>query len=285
MAQEQKKQEAGAPAWMVTYGDMVTLLLTFFVMLVSIANFEIVDDKFTAAVQSIREALGMTGQVGNRVDASIDFHSLLNKLESILPPQMPRDRGDSDEEGIYGEHFRIRNIREGSEITLGGPLLFEPFSDELTAEGRKALEEIGAALRGHRNKIEIRGHAADEPRPADWTHKDAWRLSYARAVHVAEELVARGVTERAIRIVAVGASEPVAPPVYDPRRPADNRRVEIVVRESLIEDYTNRTGVPATLPHAETTLPVPAISADDATFPASAGEAPAEAAEPAGGDG
>ena len=254
MAKKSQKKEAGAPSWMVTYGDMVTLLLTFFVMLVSIANFEIVDDKFTAAVQSIREALGMSGQVGKRVDASIDFHSLINKLESIVPPQMPRDRGDSDEEGIYGEHFRIRNIRDGSEITLGGPLLFEPFSAELTDDGKKALEEIGAALRGHRNKIEIRGHAADTPLPDDWTVQDTWRLSYDRAAHVAEELVSRGVTACAIRIMAVGAAEPLAPPVYDPQRRADNRRVEIVIRESLVEDYANRSGIPVPSPHA---LPLP----------------------------
>ncbi len=47
---------AGAPAWMVTYSDMVTLLLTFFVMLLAMANF---DDlvRRDAVLESIREAL------------------------------------------------------------------------------------------------------------------------------------------------------------------------------------------------------------------------------------
>ena len=243
MARSGKKQSQGAPEWMVTYGDMVTLLLTFFVMLVSIANFEVVDDKFTAAVQSIRDALGMTGQVGKRVDANVDFHSMMHKLESIIPPQEPRNRGDSQEEGVYGDQFRIRNIRDGSEITLGGPLLFDPFSAELTQDGRQALENIGACLEGHRNKIEIRGHAADQPRPADWTCKDAWQLSYARAVCVAQELVRRGVDERSIRLVAAGASEPVATRAYDPNRFGDNRRVEIIIRESLIDDYVGQKPV------------------------------------------
>ena len=80
MAKKTKKQSQGAPEWMVTYGDMVTLLLTFFVMLVATAEFEVVEDRFTAAVQSFRDALGMSGQMGRRIDPSVDFHSLIHKL-------------------------------------------------------------------------------------------------------------------------------------------------------------------------------------------------------------
>jgi chemotaxis protein MotB len=255
MAKSSKKKSGGAPDWMVTYGDMVTLLLTFFVMLVSIANFEVSDDKFTAAVQSIQEALGMRGQTGAHLDPSVDFHSLLQKLESIIPPDKPRKQGDSEEEGIYGEEFRVRNIRDGREITLGGPLLFEPFSDNLTPDGQKTLEQMDVYLRGHRNKIEVRGHAADQPRPADWTYQDAWQLSYARAVRVAEALVGQGVDEKTIRIVAAGDSEPVTAQAYDPEELGNNRRVEIIVRESLVDDYarppsTTPASDPSTIPTA-----------------------------------
>jgi len=243
MAKTTKKQSQGAPEWMVTYGDMVTLLLTFFVMLLSMANFEIVEDRFTAAIESIREALGMSGQIGQRVDASVDFHSLIHKLESIVPPQKPKNRGDSSEEGIYGDNFRLRRIRDGLEITLGGPILFEPFSDKITDEGKQALEQIGNNLMGHRNKVEVRGHAADEPCPSDWTDKDAMRLSFARAEHVTDELVERGVDPRTIRIMAVGANEPVVLKAYDPAKRGDNRRVEIIIRESLIDDYIGQKPV------------------------------------------
>jgi len=270
MAKTKQKQPDGAPLWMVTYGDMVTLLLTFFVMLVSIANFEVVEDKFTAAVQSIREALGMTGQMGRRIDESVDFHSLLHKLESIIPPQKPMNRGDTTEEGIYGENFRLRRIRDGMEITLGGPILFEPFSGELTKEGQRALEQIGDNLMGHRNKIEVRGHAADEPRPADWTYKDARRLSFARAEHVADELIRRGVDQRTIRLMAVGANEPVVLRAYDSATRGDNRRVEIIILESLIDDYVGQEPAPelsatqpaATSPDTQPATDLPAPNAD-----------------------
>jgi len=230
---------------MVTYGDMVTLLLTFFVMLCSIANFEDVNDRFMAAIQSIREALGMTGQIGKQVDPSVDFHSLMHRLESVVKAVEPRDRGDSPEEGIYGKNFRIKRIRDGMEITIGGPVLFEPFSASMTEGGKESLRQIGDTLKGHLNKVEICGHAAEEPRPADWTNDDAMQLSFDRAKAVQNELILRGVDPRTIRLVAVGANEPVARTIYDPAQRAQNRRVEIIVRESLIDDYLGQVPIDA----------------------------------------
>jgi flagellar motor protein MotB len=121
------------------------------------------------------------------------------------------------------------------EITVGGVILFEPFAAKLTGEGAESLERIGEILKGHRNKIDIVGHAAEQPRPADWTYTDAMQLSYDRARHVADELVRRGVDPRTIRMVAVGDNEPVAPDGL--KGDGENRRVEIVVRESMIDDY------------------------------------------------
>ncbi len=263
MARRKKKQApAGAPAWIVSYGDMMSLLLTFFIMLASMANYDDVNDRFMAAIESIRKALGMPGQTGKKIDPSVDFHSLVKKLESITKPDQPRDRGDSSEEGIYGKHFRLRRIRDGMEITLGGPILFEPFSAKLTGPGKASLGQIGDALKGHRNKVEIRGHAAEEPRPADWTYEDAIQLSFQRAKVVANELILRGTDPRTLTWVAVGANEPVARGVYDQSRRAQNRRVEIIVRESLIDDYLGQEplqDIPTTQP-TEMSAPASSVS-------------------------
>lgn len=245
MARKQKKTSPGAPLWMVTYGDMVTLLLTFFVMLASMANYGEINERFMAAIESIRQALGMQGQLGTKVDPSVDFHSMIKKLESIVKADQPRDRGDSREEGIYGKQFRLRRIRDGMEITIGGPILFEPFSAKLTERGQASLGQIGDVLKGHRNKVEIRGHAAEEPSPADWTYEDALELSFQRAKTVANELILRGVDPRTLVWVAVGANEPVARAVYDLAKRGQNRRVEIIVRESLIDDYLGQRPLPS----------------------------------------
>ena len=69
------------------------------------------------------------------------------------------------------------------------------------------------------------------------------KLSYARAEAVANELILQGVDPRTIRLVAVGANEPVALEVYELAKRGNNRRVEIIVRESLIDDYIGQAPV------------------------------------------
>ncbi len=236
---KKKPPSGGAPEWVLTYGDMMSLLLCFFILLAAFANFEDpgTTQKAIAALESIKEALGMQGQAGNLPDNEVDFHSMIRRLESLVKPDQPKNRGDATEEGIYGRNFRVRRIRDGMEITVGGPILFEPFSAKLTDEGREMIGRVGDELRGKRNKVEVCGHAAEEPRPADWTYDDAMKLSYSRAETVANALILRGVDPRTLRLVAVGPNEPVAQRVYDLEQRGQNRRVEIVVRESLIDDY------------------------------------------------
>ena len=243
-----KKPPEGAPLWVVSYGDMMSLLLCFFVMLASLANFDDVHDRFRTAIQSIREALGMHGQVGREIDDQVDFHSLLQRLESIIKPDLPKERANTTDKGLQGKEFRLRRIRDGMEITIGGPVLFDPFSSQLNERGAQAIAAMGDELKGHRNKIEIRGHAADDKPPTDWTLEDTMKLSYDRAMAVMQELILRGVDPRAISLSASGANEPVAQSVYDPRKRAMNRRVEIIVRESQINDYLGQTpmGMPPT---------------------------------------
>jgi chemotaxis protein MotB len=246
-----KKGPEGAPLWVVSYGDMMSLLLTFFVLLASLANFDDVHDRFMTAIQSIREALGMRGQVGREIDDQVDFHSLIQRLESLVKPDMPKNRGNTVDKGLHGKEFRLRRIRDGMEITIGGPVLFDPFSSELNDRGKQAIMAIGDELKGHRNKIEIRGHAADDNPPPDWTLEDTMKLSHDRALVVMEELILRGVDPRTIRLMSCGATEPVAQSVYDPNKRAMNRRVEIIVRESQVIDYLGQAPVdmpPATQP-------------------------------------
>ncbi|NLX13900.1 MAG: OmpA family protein [Phycisphaerales bacterium] len=255
---KKKQAPSGAPEWVLTYGDMMSLLLCFFILLVAFADFEegAGQPKIAAVLESIREAFGgMPGQSGAMLDPQIDFHSMIKRLESIIKPEDPKNRGNSEEKGIQGKSVRLRRIRQGAEITIGGPIIFKPFEASITEEGKEVLGQIADILRGHRNKIEIRGHAAEEPRPADWTDGDAMDLSYRRARFVAEELERSGVESRRVVLVAAGRNEPVTQGVYDPAKLADNRRVEIIVRESLIDDYMEPSPPDAADTETSTTAP------------------------------
>jgi chemotaxis protein MotB len=233
-----KQAPSGAPEWVLTYGDMMSLLLCFFILLAAFADFEAGggQESVKEAIKSIQEALGAQSPMTTATN-QIDFRDLLRKLEALARQDNQKNYGDADEKGIYGKSFRLRKLRDGMEIIVGGPIVFEPFSAEINADGKQALLQIAESLKGHRNRIEVRGHAAENPHPPDWSDDDAVELSFRRAKAVADELILRGVDRRALVWTAVGQNEPIARGVYDAARRAQARRVEIIVRESLVDDY------------------------------------------------
>ena len=84
MAKKQKCNcpPPGAPNWVMTYGDMMSLLLTFFIILVSISEIRDVD-KYQAIVVQIQQAFGMLGGSGRASLEDIPATSLIRRLEEV----------------------------------------------------------------------------------------------------------------------------------------------------------------------------------------------------------
>ncbi|MFH1418828.1 MAG: flagellar motor protein MotB [Planctomycetota bacterium] len=237
MARKKKAAPEGAPMWMVTYGDMMTLLLCFFVMLAALANFDDQKKLFMAALESIRRAFGSPGQAGWLPDDTVDFKSLIVKLQTMYIPDQPQDLGHSDEPGVDGKFYRVKNVRNGLEMTIGGPIAFGRFSEKIEPTADALLQQLARELRGKNNKLEVRGHATHEPLPPGSEFKDPLDLGYARARTVRDRLVELGIDPRAIRVSSAGSYEPILRQTYDDGRRAANRRVEIVLTQALISDY------------------------------------------------
>jgi len=235
---EDKKQE-GAPSWMVTYGDMMSLLLCFFVMLVAMSEIK-ADERFEQVMQSLREAFGYEGGIGAVPTEEPPQLSLLQRLESIVIPRQVKEIGDSDEDGIEGRVYRVTQVREGLEITVGGRISFNRFSAELKPAADALIAQLADKIRGHTTKIEVRGHTTREPLPEDSQFKDRKDLSYHRAKVVAAALTKHGVDGRRIRVTACGATEPLVAQAYTERRRAANRRVGIVVTESVVSEFVGQ---------------------------------------------
>jgi len=252
MAYEKKHQEEehgeSAPLWIISFADLVTLMLSFFVILAAANPKESgtgSDPGLAKLAAAIRAAFDdLSPEEAAALSPNTPIEDLLRQFEALARKVNPKFRGDSSEKGIYGENFRVRRLRDGMEISMGGPVFFEPFSAEMNPEAKEAVSQIGQMLKGHRNMIEVRGHAGDEPPPADWKFSDAVELSYLRARRVADDLIRLGTNPRTIRITAVGPNEPLARNPDQPAQRADNRRVEIIIRESLLDDYTGQTTQP-----------------------------------------
>ncbi len=244
---QQHEEPAGesAPLWIISFADLVTLMLSFFVIL-SVkpeGTASIHDPAFQEVAAAIRAAFKHLPPADPMVDPAKDYQELVQRLMSLVNRDGTLNRGDSNEKGIQGRGFRVRRMRDGMEITVGGAVMFEPFSVKPTADGEHALGQVFDIIKGHRNIVEIRGHAGEEPWPPDWKYEDALKLSYARAEHVAKRLIERGADPRTVRLVAVGPNEPAARQAYEEMQRAENRRVEIIVRESLIDDYVGQSPI------------------------------------------
>jgi len=236
MAKNSDNKAAGAPAWMVTYGDMMSLLLCFFIMLVAMSEIK-AEEKFEQVMQSLREAFGYQGGMGAVPTLEPPKISMLQRLESIVIPRKIKKIGDSHEEGIEGRLFRVETVREGLQIVVGGQIAFDRFSARLKPEADKLIADVASRIRGHTTKIEIRGHATREALPADSGIKDQQDLSYRRALAVADALTRNGVNSHRLRMTACGANEPLVVQAYTESRRSANRRVEIIVSESVIADF------------------------------------------------
>lgn len=233
-----KKVEEGAPLWVLTYGDMMSLLLCFFIMLAALANFDDQKKLFMAALESIRRAFGSPGQEGWLSDATVDFKSFLVKFQTMYIPVDSKNLGHSEEPGADGKFYRVKKVRDGVEMIIGGPIAFGRFSAEIEPTADRVLVKLAEELRGKSNKIEVRGHATGEPLPMGSKYKDPLDLGYARARAVRDRLVELGIDPRTVRVSSAGPYEPLQLQNYDEGRRAANRRVEIVLTQALTTDYT-----------------------------------------------
>jgi chemotaxis protein MotB len=230
------KGEEGAPLWMVTYGDMMSLLLTFFIMLVAMS--EVKDDqKFRKVLAAVKQAFGYQGGVGAIISTDAPENSLISRLDEITLQNFKLKAGNALDEGVEGRENTVKRIREGIEFTIGGAIGFQFGSAELRPEARTALAEVTTYLRGENNKIEIRGHTTRAEVGPDKPFADEHELAFARATAVANYLAELGIRTDRLRRVTCGSSEPLIQRAYDEQSKAANRRVEIIVNQSLVQEF------------------------------------------------
>lgn len=258
MAERRKKQEAsgGAPEWIVTFSDLMSLLLTFFVLLLS---FSTVSEKdFNEAMSSVQVALGV-----------------LDKNMGLLNPtaMMQRERGKQAERTarrlrrqlqVLGMEQQVKmefDAVGGLKISLPGSLLFDAGSASLKPDALPALREIAGVLKDlPETFIEVRGHTDMSPLNASGGYRDNYDLSYQRAHSVFEQLAGPGrVPVQQFEITASGASQPAAPNDSEAGRQA-NRRVEIYVRGFVDESKVNKGQGAESMAPEEALLPLDAES-------------------------
>jgi len=241
MPKKKCKCEEGAPGWMTTFADMMTLLLCFFVLIVSFSEIK-KDDKYQAVVEEIQEAFGMHGGGGKLPTDDDPALSLLQILETTqLQRERIEEQSRAEDPGVDGKTRDVTTVREGDLYVVGGRITFEPGSADLTPEARRQLMSIVPEIRGIRNLVQVRGHAAAREVATDGTPvDDLVGLSYARAKAVGDFLTSEavGIDPARVRLMAVGPAEPLNNRSFTTAEQEPNRRVEVMLADALVKDFT-----------------------------------------------
>ncbi len=236
---KEKKAPEGAPDWMVTYGDMMTLLFCFFVIIVSMSEIK-KDIEFEKVLESIREAFGYKGGVGKLPSPTTPKNSTITPMTQLILRKFQLQIGKSSDEGIEGENPSVTKIREGYEFTSGGIVMFAPGKARLLEPAKAALDEYIPIIIGMNTKIRIKGHANKKSPEMYAPFKDLDDLSFSRAKAVKEYLVSKGIRANRITLEACGANEPLRSQPYDEKNKAKNRRVSIIATEEITDDYSGQ---------------------------------------------
>ena len=181
--EEPEEQEAGAPAWVVTYGDMMSLLLVFFVMLLSFSEIDKV--KFKAFMGSMQDAFGVQKleqlveiPKGNSIalPAISSFGgSMLDDLNSLIIRAFPG--GEAEQKG------------RGVLLTVPGHLLFNSGKADLKPKMHPYLTAIAELLQKKEGtELQIEGHTDNVPIDT-LRFPSNWELSTSRASAVVRYLI------------------------------------------------------------------------------------------------
>ena len=234
MAMPEEEAPPGVPEWVVTYGDMMSLLLTFFIMLVSMSEIRNDEGSVRAMLDSLRERFGT-----HQVTAAVPGKS----LDPTRNQSKPASKGSSSDGGTKtgkekssgggGPNKTVERINTGTEVTLGGAASFGRFSAELTPEIKSKLNIIAEILLPTPNRLIVRGHASPEPLPKDSKFLDSQELSFYRAKNVAEYLESKGIEPERLIVSSVGDAEPRTI-TRNPKEQYLNRRVDVFLIDAYI---------------------------------------------------
>jgi len=218
------RPESSAPPWAITYGDLMTILLVFFVLIAAYSSFDVV--KYRSLVGSVQTALGTR-------DRSLDNPQLDSApTQGIASAAEERERKWVEDEveavvADIGGPLQMLETSDGTRVRIEGEALFASGKSELLPQAKKLLDKLAPSLKRYPYEIMIEGHTDDRPIKTS-AFPSNWELSSARAASVVRHL--RSTTKmRARQLVAVGYADtrPLKENIDSESR-AKNRRVEML---------------------------------------------------------
>jgi len=200
-------------SWLVTYSDAITLLLAFFVMILSVSELD------QGKVEALKEGLAemMTGEA-----PPTPFTDIKDGLEELIQQNNLQDQ------------ISVTLDTKGVKIEFANVALYQSGSADIKSEAIPTLKEVTRVIRETSHEthmVEVEGHTDDLPIHTD-KFPSNWELSSVRATNVVKYLLAQGIEKERLKAAGYADSRPKKQAEslsLDERRQA-NRRVVVFVR-------------------------------------------------------
>ncbi|MBM3266376.1 MAG: OmpA family protein [Candidatus Sericytochromatia bacterium] len=220
--------------WLLTYADLITLLLIYFIVLFAMSQID--TTKYKKMADAMSNAFNVIPSAGGAADSVLPPGSKL-----VMPPIAPMH---SEEEAAYRQvekavedvakqlkataSFDVHEEKRGLVISIADTALFGGGTADLNPNMQRALDQIANSVRNMPNRIHIEGHTDDLPIKTG-RFPSNWELSTARATNVLRYLQERkGLPPSRLAAAGYGEHYPRVPNASPDSR-AKNRRVDIVI--------------------------------------------------------
>lgn len=258
-----KKVKKGAPGWMATYSDMATLMMTFFVIMLSFASMDI--QKFKDMLGSVHEAFGVTTKVEGQYQAVLQ-KDITPAEQQPKPEQSPTNEDwiqenetminvqGVDQEALEREAAaqEIRTFvtengisdqtdvqvgKRGLRIRVKGTMMFDAGEAEIKPAAENFLNNIVTLLNKFNYYLHVEGHTDSIPISTE-RFPSNWELSGARASAVLRFLIAKNIDPKRLSSIGLSDNYPLASNATSEGR-STNRRVEFVLTKTSVRQDIN----------------------------------------------
>jgi len=249
----EEPEKENSERWLLTYSDLITLLMIFFVVMYSMSKVDA--NKFQAVAESLSAALGGGTPAKMEISTSPSGPSFLETFNSAPKPSEAKDtsgqnqnagEGNTDTENMTIEGIKqkldkfasdngiqaklVSSIEErGLVISIQDTLLFESGSSDITPKAREILDKIINVLAAAPNYIKVEGHTDNLPINTA-RFPSNWELSVLRATNVVHIMQGKISTDR-LSATGYGEYRPLVKNDSEAGR-AQNRRVDLVILRS-----------------------------------------------------
>ena len=232
MARKKKEECKSVPGWLVSFGDLMSLLLTFFILLYSMSTISL--EKFYQSIRGLTEAFGgrtlkseETIIQGKKVDLNFPMYPKIKKKKAV------QKKLNEIKQMLKNAGFNAEVVSHGSMITL------RLYSDKIFPPGKAIpykdvipyIMTLCDKLKDSALPLIIVGHTDNVPIRSK-KYRNNFELSAARAVNILRMFIKCGYEKKALAAEGRGEFEPIVPN-DSPQNRAKNRRIEFVIDLSV----------------------------------------------------